>query len=305
SVFRERNCALSEREVLVARQRATSMAKRIWLSLIVLAAAAWASRAGSIEIIHDPMDDSALIDAVSGQKPVKEFAAEIQALEKSLLKNDQEKIEKLLGKPAAKPKKEYAIPVGQHRMFLVSGLRSDDEKENKHHTEYYPIGDFAGIEVSYGINGTNPQFAVLYFKVDKAFPKLKEVEEKARDKPADPKKKPTVIRKHTIDVDHWDQMKEGMNKKQIAELFSAPAGDYAPGTSYLTQSWGWRRGRDSKVKETLEGGSEKRRIVVDFDEKGKFVTSEIYLPGRDPVTNIAERLKWDRENFATVKNTSR
>jgi hypothetical protein len=96
-------------------------------------------------------------------------------------------------------------------------------------------------------------------------------------------------------------MNEGMNKEQLAELFSAPAGDYAPGTDYLTRSWGWRRGDHGKVHETLEWRSEKGRIVVEFDEKGNFVTSEFYYPGRDPVTNVAERLKWDRVKFEKVK----
>jgi hypothetical protein len=273
----------------------------MWLSIIVLAAAASDSRAPIFLTIHDPVDDYALVDAVSGQKPVKEFAAEIEALEKTLLANDKEKIEKLLGKPTSKPEKDYAIPVGQHRKFWISGLRSRNEKVNKNHAAYYPVGDFAGIEVRYGINGTSPQFAILYFKVDDAFPKLKKVEEKAIDKPANPKKGPAVIRKHTIDEDHWDMMKEGMNKEQIAELFSAPAGDYAPGTDYLTRGWGWHRGGDGKVHETLEWRSEKGRIVVEFDEKGNFVTSEFYRPGRDPITNVAERLKWDREKFAKVK----
>jgi hypothetical protein len=277
------------------------MARNMWLSIIVLAAAASGSRAVIFVMIHDPMDDRALVDAVSGQKPVREFAAEIEALEKTLLANNKEKIEKLLGKPAPKPAKDHAMPVGQHRAFAISGLRYADEKLNKDHTAYYPIGDFAGIEVRYGIDGTSPQFAVLYFKVDDAFPKLKKVEEKAIAKPADPKERPAVIRKHTIDVDHWDKMKEGMNKEQLAELFSAPAGDYAPGTDYLTRSWGWRRGGHGKVHETLEWRSEKGRIVVEFDEKGNFVTSEFYYPGRDPVTNVAERLKWDRVSFEKVK----
>jgi hypothetical protein len=277
------------------------MARSIWLSIIVLAAVATGSRADIILMIDDPVDDHALVDAVSGQKPVKEFAAEIEALEKTLLANDKEKIEKLLGKPAAKPGKDYAMPVGQRRVYAISGIRYGDEKMNKDHTAYYPVGDFAGVEVSYGIDGASPQFAVLYFKVDDAFPKLKTVEEKGADKPADPKKEPAVIRKHTIDVDHWDKMKEGMNKEQIAELFSAPAGDYAPGTEYLTRKWGWRRGGNEKVHETLEWRSEKGRVVVEFDEKGDFVTSEFYHSGRDPITNVAERLKWDREKFDKVK----
>ena len=133
-----------------------------------------ASRAVIILMIDDPVDDHALVDAVSGQKPVKKFAAEIEALERTLLANDKEKIEKLLGTPAPKPVKDYAIPVGQHRVFAISGRRYADEKMNKDHTAYYPIGDFAGIEVRYGVNGTSPQFAVLYLKVDDAFPKLEE-----------------------------------------------------------------------------------------------------------------------------------
>jgi hypothetical protein len=277
------------------------MARNMWLSIILVAATSSSSRAEIVLMIRDSVDDHTLVDAVSGQKPVKQFAAEIEALENTLLALDKEKIEKLLGKPAPKPEKDYAIPVGQHRIYVISGIRSVDEKLNKDHAAYYAIGDFAGIEVRYGVDGTRPQFAVLYFKVDDTFPKLKKVEEKAIDKPADPKKGPAVIAKHTIDVDHWDKIKEGMNKEQITELFSAPAGDHAPGTDYLTRSWGWRRGGGGNVHETLEWRSEKGRIVVEFDEKGNFVTSEFHHAGRDPVTNVAERLKWDRKKFDQVK----
>ena len=277
------------------------MARSMWLSVVVLAVVASESRAVIFLKIQDPVDDYELVDAVSDQKPVKKIAAAIEALEKTLLAKDKGKIEKLLGKPAPKPRKGYAIPVGQHRDFAISGMRYADEKLNKDHTAYYPLGNFAGIEVRYGIDGTSPQFAVLYFKVDRAFPRLKKVKEKANPKPAKPKKRPAVIRKHTIDVGHWDKMKEGMNKQQIEKLFSAPAGDYAPGTDYLTRSWGWCRGGHGKVHETLEWRSEKGRIVVDFDEKGNFVASEFYYPGRDPATNVAERLKLDRVKFNKVK----
>lgn len=156
------------------------MARSMWLSIVVLASVASGSHAIILLMIHDPVDDSALVDAVSGQKPVKELAAEIEALEKILLANDKDKIEKLIGNPAPKPEKDYAIPIGQHREFMISGIRYGDEKKNKDHTAYYPIDDFAGVEVSYGIDGTRPQFAVLYFKVDDAFPKLKKVEAKAQ-----------------------------------------------------------------------------------------------------------------------------
>ncbi|MFC1805645.1 hypothetical protein ACFL09_01525 [Planctomycetota bacterium] len=277
------------------------MARRIRLSIILLVAVATVSRAVIYLMIHDPVDDHALVSAVSGQKPVKEFAAEIEALEATLLANDKEGIEKLLGKPTPMPKKGYAMPVGQPRGFCISGRRYSDKKMNKDHTAYYPVADFAGIEVRYGIDGTSPQFAVLYFKVDDAFPKLKKVKGKATDTPAGPKKRPTVTRRHTIDVDHWNKMKDGMSKAQVTKLFSAPAGDHAPGTSYVTRAWGWRRGGDGTVLETLEWRSEKGRIVVEFDVEGNFVTSEFFFPGRDPITNVAERLKWDREKFGKVK----
>jgi hypothetical protein len=277
------------------------MARRMWLSMVVLAAVASGSRAVIVLMIHDPVDDHALVDAVSGQKPVKEFAAEMEAFKRTLLANDNETVGKRLGKPAPMPGRDYAIPVGHPRQFTISGIRYANEKLNKDHTAYYPIGDFAAIEVRYGIDGTSPQFAVLYFKVDDAFPKLKKVEEKVGDKPAGAKKGPAVLRTHTIDVDHWNKMQQGMNKGQIAELFSTPAGDYAPGTDYLTRRWGWRRGGDGTVHETLEWRSEKGRIVVAFDAKANFITSEFYYPGRDPVTNVAERLKWDRVKFDKVK----
>jgi hypothetical protein len=212
--------------------------------------------------------------------------------------NDIEKIEKHFGKPARNSAMDYAMPVAQARGFMVSGIRSVDETSNKDHAAFYPVGDFAGIEVWYGIHGRTPQFALLYFKVDGTFPKLKKVEGEAADKPA---RKGAVTRKQTIDGEHWGKMKEGMTKEQIAELFSAPAGDYAPGTEYLTQRWGWRGGGNGKVHETVEWRSEKARIVVEFDEKGRFVSSEIHHPGRDPITNVAERLKWDREKFDKLK----
>ena len=50
------------------------MARSMWLSIIVLAAVTSESRAPIFLTIDDPEDDNSLVDAVSGQKPVKEFA---------------------------------------------------------------------------------------------------------------------------------------------------------------------------------------------------------------------------------------
>jgi hypothetical protein len=61
------------------------MARSMWLSIIVLAAVTSVSRAPQFIFIPDDVDDSALVYALWGQKPVKEFVEEIEALEKSLL----------------------------------------------------------------------------------------------------------------------------------------------------------------------------------------------------------------------------
>src|SRR5262245_20602770 len=132
------------------------MARSMWLSVIVLAAAASGSRAIITLMLDDPVDDRILVDAVLGQKPVKEFAAEIEALERTVTAHDVEKIEKLFGKPARKAARDYAMPVAQPRTVTISGIRYADEKLNKDHTEFYPTGDFAGIEVWYGIDGKSP-----------------------------------------------------------------------------------------------------------------------------------------------------
>jgi hypothetical protein len=51
------------------------MARSTWLSIIVLVAGASHCRAVIHVMIFDPVDDHDLVVAVSGQKPVKEFAA--------------------------------------------------------------------------------------------------------------------------------------------------------------------------------------------------------------------------------------
>jgi hypothetical protein len=43
----------------------------------------------------------------------------------------------VLGKPAARPAKTYAMPVAQPRLTTISGRRFADEKLNKDHKEFY------------------------------------------------------------------------------------------------------------------------------------------------------------------------
>jgi len=276
------------------------VARVIWPSVILVVVAGSEARAVVHVLILDPVDDSSLVAAVSGQKSVKEFAAEIDVFRRTLTAGKKGRIEALLGQPARRPDGDYAMPVAQPRGFLMSGVGHGDARD-KDHTAFYPVGDFAGVEVWYGVDGETPAFAFLYFRVDKAFPRLREVKGAAGAPVAAPKQAPPPTRKHTIDQAHWDQLRGWMTKEHVAELFSAPAGDYAPGTEYLTRSWGRHGGGTGKAHETLEWRSEKVRIVVEFDAAGRFVGSEAFSPGRDPVTNVAERLNWDREKFDKLK----
>ena len=101
-----------------------------------------------------------------------------------------------------------------------------------------------------------------------------------------------------------------MTEDQVAEVFSAPAGDYAPGTSSLHAQWGWvqlghmasgmfltSEGMPRGTGHMKEWRSEKGRVVVEFDSQSKVVTAAYYRAGRNPITNVAERLKWDHERF--------
>jgi len=126
------------------------MARHMWLSLVLLAAAGPEARAIVTAMVLDDVDDVALVAAVSGQKPVKEFAAEIAAFRESLTASKKGGIEKLLSKPERRPTEDYAMPVAQPRGFSMSGVRHSDKKQNKDHSAIYLVGDFAGIEVWYG-----------------------------------------------------------------------------------------------------------------------------------------------------------
>ena len=151
----------------------------LWLGLVLLAALAPAAGAVVILNIPDPADDRELVGAVAGQKAVREFAAEIRTLAATITARRAGDHRRLLGEPAARGPGVWAMPLGQPRMFAISGLRPLDPKENKERVGFYALGDSAGVEVWYGTDGQTPRFALFYFKADKAFPKLAKVEDKA------------------------------------------------------------------------------------------------------------------------------
>ena len=129
--------------------------------------------------VLDDVDDRSLVGAVSEQEPVKRMKKDLEAFEKTFLSCNDKEIEKLLGKPIPRAAKAYAMPVAQARRYFMSGIISSN---SKFHNEFYSVEDFAGIEVRYGSDGETPVFVILYFKVDKAFPKLTEFERKPAEK---------------------------------------------------------------------------------------------------------------------------
>jgi hypothetical protein len=125
-----------------------------------------------IQYLPNDLDDRKLVGEVHDQEAVKAFRKELDEFVEMLSKHKQPALEKLLGKPAGRSPKGYALPVAQPRLIGRSGRRYADEKLNKDHREFYPIEQFAGIEVWYGIDGKSPGLVLVRFKADKTFPKL-------------------------------------------------------------------------------------------------------------------------------------
>jgi len=103
---------------------------------------------------------------------VKKFRADLESFQSAWAKLSEAEVEKLLGKPRARPAKTYAVPVAQPRVMITSGVGVFGEAPMDH-KEFYPVGDGAGIEVWYG-RGNTPEVVIVYLKVDEAFRKLPE-----------------------------------------------------------------------------------------------------------------------------------
>jgi hypothetical protein len=129
-----------------------------------------------IELYLDPIDDAQIINAVANADKVKESRKEVQELGKHLMKLDRVALAAVLAKPAAKPVKTYAMPVGEMRGLALSGLRkTDDNRPDSDFVSFHPVGDFAAVEAyfsRYNQDGNTPLAIRIYLKVDKAFPKL-------------------------------------------------------------------------------------------------------------------------------------
>lgn len=245
-----------------------------------------------VTILHDAVDDRWLILSVQGQDDVRKFNEELNKFQQTLWPFKEREIEDLLGKHTRR-EGAYAMPVAQARTIARSGLRYGDATLNKDHVASYAIGDYAGIDVWYGIDGETPHFALLYFKVDKTFPKLVKIEDKRKPQV------PVVTKRNDIDYEHYGRLESGMSREKVIDVFSVPAGDYSPGTDYLSGEAAVIQG-SFVTHSTEEWRSDKGRAVIEFTFGKTVNKARFYKVGRDPVTNIAERLAWDRERFQTV-----
>jgi hypothetical protein len=142
----------------------------LFLAVAALSFAFTLKAAASIIIsFDDPFDKREIVIDAMDDPRVKTFNDDLTAFKKKLLPLKLRDFEALFGKPVAKPVKEYAFPTAERRALGLSGLRYVDEKMNKDHTDFHVLGDLAGLEIWYGLDGETPAAIVVFFKVDKQF----------------------------------------------------------------------------------------------------------------------------------------
>src|SRR5262245_20951684 len=90
-------------------------------------------------LLHDEFDDRNAIWAVRDVEAVKEFRKQMDIFTARLYPLKERDITALFGKPAPRAAETYALPVAERRVVTLSGLRYADPKENKDHTEFYPV----------------------------------------------------------------------------------------------------------------------------------------------------------------------
>jgi hypothetical protein len=144
------------------------------MALVILGFLAADARA-IIKIYLDQIDDARTVNAVSSAEKVNPTRQQLQSLHDRLMKLKKPDLIALLGQPADKAAKSYALPVAELRGIALPGLRSaDDHRPDSDFVSFHPVGDFAGVEVYYSRHkeGDTPLAVIIYLKVDPAFPKL-------------------------------------------------------------------------------------------------------------------------------------
>ncbi len=200
-------------------------------ALTVLLLACGSANAVVFLVLNDEFDDRNLVDNAQHRLAVKFDRARFQEFSKSLLQLKVWHFIALFGKPQPKPDKSYAMPVAQARGLAMSGLRHGDETLNKDHTDFYVVEGAAALEVYYGIDGETPIAILLYFPVDKDFPKL------AKD---------NLTQRLAWDADCFERLKSSTQARRLevfpwevdgAELAKLESGDFAADSTFKLLAW--------------------------------------------------------------------
>jgi len=126
-----------------------------------------------MRIVEDEFDNRTAVNSVSTNANVVDFRKEIDAVRAGLMMLKERDFIALFGQSVQMPEQSYAMPIGQHRGYTISGLRYSDPDKNLDHIEFYVIGE-TGIKVHYSTDGISPAAILFYLKVDDTFPRLTE-----------------------------------------------------------------------------------------------------------------------------------
>jgi len=143
--------------------------------LFAVAAFAMPAQAVIFCRLHDEFDDGKVVrQSQENDQRVKALKAELEAVRKQLLRLKERDFIALFGEKTDKPGKTYALPCFEWRAIALSGIMPADPKKRRRHTDFYVVGDFAGLEVYYGNDGESPMTWLLYFRVGEDFTSLKD-----------------------------------------------------------------------------------------------------------------------------------
>ena len=146
-----------------------SMLHRMFAICCGLIALTLTAEAQVFYLIIDEFDSINAVQAAQDQEITKPTQKLWKDLSAGLESKNLDEMERMFGKPTKMPENTYAMPVVQPRGYGMPGARSTKGKD---HTAFYAVADFAGLEVRYGADGKSARWVVVYFKVDKTFPKL-------------------------------------------------------------------------------------------------------------------------------------
>jgi hypothetical protein len=131
------------------------------------------AKAVIILFLENPFDESKALEAIREDKRVLAFRRDIDGFSDGLLRLKERDFHALFGKPVEKKSEEYTMSIAGPRCLGLSGLHYTDPKKNKDHIDFHCLDDHGGVEIYYQINGETPAAIILYFRIDKDFPRLR------------------------------------------------------------------------------------------------------------------------------------